>query len=112
MGFKALAAPFAATAIALYAAAIPASASPARPLTTNPPCQARTDFYRLISTTGQFCFANKGMLSVYIQNVQEICAGDNTGRILYDNSQWSPLRGPGGCWPFQGTVTANKVQIN
>jgi hypothetical protein len=93
------------------------------PFITHPACAGRTDFYRLIDTSGyQQCFANTGVYTLtsgYWVNTQYLCPGNNYGRTEYLNgtiNTWSLWRGPelvySTCYQFAYPVPAFAVQIS
>jgi hypothetical protein len=92
------------------------------PQITQPACAGRTDFYRIIDSSGfTRCFANSGtatLSSGYWTNITTLCPGANTGRTEYVNGStntWSVWRGPvspySTCYSFGSPVPAFAVQI-
>ena len=91
-------------------------------MTTNPPCEGRNDYYRIISSSGlQRCFAWAGtyeLSSGYWTQTQYLCPGNNRGRTKYvagSYNYWSVWRGPESdfttCYEFNTPVAAFAVQI-
>ncbi|WP_139368797.1 type IV pilin N-terminal domain-containing protein [Agreia bicolorata] len=90
--------------------------------TTQPDCDGRTDFYRIIDTDGYTrCFANSGSLALdsgYWSNIILLCPGNNEGRTEWvdgSTNTWSLWRGPEAdyntCYSFDYGVPAFAVQI-
>lgn len=94
-----------------------------QPMITNPPCNGRTDFYRIIDSSGYTrCFANSGTWTLadsYWTNITTLCPGNNRGRTEWLNgvtNTWSVWRGPESnynyCYSFSSPVPAFAVQIS
>ncbi|MCU6482714.1 hypothetical protein QO003_002063 [Arthrobacter silviterrae] len=93
-----------------------------QPLTTQPNCAGRIDFYRWVLENGTtYCFANAGELyaSPGVWGVRYLCPGNNVGRTLYQDgvgvNMWSLWRGPmanyNTCYDFGGPVAGKGLQI-
>jgi len=93
------------------------------PQITQPACNGRIDFYRLVSpsTGATYCFANSGTATLpsgYWPQIMLLCPGNNVGRTEYyygDTDYWSLWRGKmadnNSCYSFDAPVAAFAVQI-
>jgi len=80
-------------------------------MTTNPPCDGREDFYRVLNNDGWHCFASDGELGVFITDVTAVSPGNNRGQVMTTGGEWSPVRGPGGTFRFNLPVTVFRIRI-
>lgn len=63
------------------------------PMIVRVACQFRDDFARVHNYQGYFCWANAGDTSLYLDNVWDVCAGNND--IYFDwqeNPGWATQR--------------------
>ena len=65
-----------------HAATVSSHSSQGGPLINRDDCAGRGDLFQVYNNTGELCFANEGVQSVYIDQIYETCAGSNRGYWL------------------------------